>query len=130
MRADIHDGPEHMLQSEAGYIDARPLTPARQNLLQRTAGPYKWVKLRRTQYEHMFSALPSNSDIARRIRHVSKGPQELTLVPLRRQICDSSLRLAPVGGGFRDASCAARFDLLSDPRSDAVANDLKHCAAV
>src|ERR1700730_7386402 len=44
MRADIHDGPEHMLQSEAGYIDARPLTPARQNLLQRTAGPYIWVK--------------------------------------------------------------------------------------
>jgi hypothetical protein len=43
MRADIHDGPEHMLQSEAGYIDARPLTPARQNLLQRTAGPYKRV---------------------------------------------------------------------------------------
>src|SRR5216684_1127960 len=31
-----------------------------------------WVKLRRTQCEHMFSALPSNSDIARRIRHVSK----------------------------------------------------------
>ena len=26
MRADIHDGPEQMLQSEAGYIDARPLT--------------------------------------------------------------------------------------------------------
>src|SRR5260221_10759915 len=25
MRADIHDGPEHMLQSETGYIDARPL---------------------------------------------------------------------------------------------------------
>src|ERR1700738_5297066 len=45
MRADIHDGPEHMLQSEAGYIDARPLTPARQNLLQRTAGPYIWVKV-------------------------------------------------------------------------------------
>src|SRR6266481_7029220 len=52
MRADIHDGPEHMLQSEAGYIDARPLTPARQNLLQRTAGPYIRVKLRRTQCEH------------------------------------------------------------------------------
>src|SRR6266436_274454 len=32
------------------------------------------TKLRRTQYEHMFSALPSNSDIARRSRHVSKGP--------------------------------------------------------
>jgi len=26
-RADIHDGPEPALQSKAGYIDARPLTP-------------------------------------------------------------------------------------------------------
>ena len=26
MRADIHGGPEQKLQSEAGYIDARPLT--------------------------------------------------------------------------------------------------------
>jgi hypothetical protein len=25
-RADSHDGPEQMLQSKAGYIDARPLT--------------------------------------------------------------------------------------------------------
>jgi len=31
--------------------------PARRNHLQRTAGPYIWVKLGRTQYEHMFSAL-------------------------------------------------------------------------
>src|ERR1700674_5177120 len=37
MRADIHGGPEQKLQSEAGYIDARPQT---ENLLQRTAGPY------------------------------------------------------------------------------------------
>src|SRR5215475_1272101 len=28
MRADIHDGPEHMLQSETEYIDARPYQPA------------------------------------------------------------------------------------------------------
>jgi hypothetical protein len=40
MRADIHDGPEQMLQSKAGYIDARPHPTARRNLLQRTAGPY------------------------------------------------------------------------------------------
>src|ERR1700756_4374548 len=41
MRADIHDGPEHnTLQSEAGYIDARPPPPIRRNHLQRTAGPY------------------------------------------------------------------------------------------
>ena len=32
------------------------------------------VKLRRTQYEHIFSALPSNSDIARRSRYVSNVP--------------------------------------------------------
>ena len=29
-----------MLQSETGYFDARPLTPDRRNLLQRTVGPY------------------------------------------------------------------------------------------
>src|SRR5258706_2269237 len=40
-----------------------------------------WVKLRRTQCEHMFSALPSNSDIARCIRHVSKVPNS-DIVPL------------------------------------------------
>jgi hypothetical protein len=42
MRADIHDGPElDSLQSEAGYIDARPhIRQLDENLLQRTAGPY------------------------------------------------------------------------------------------
>src|SRR6266567_5504088 len=33
------------------------------------------TKLRRTECEHMFSALPSNSDIARRSRHVSNVPE-------------------------------------------------------
>jgi hypothetical protein len=33
-----------------------------------------WVKLRRTQCEHKFSASPSNSDIARCSWHVSNGP--------------------------------------------------------
>jgi len=47
------------------------------------------VKLRRTQCEHMISALPSNSDIPRRSRHVSSGPgtevkrRALTAVPSR-----------------------------------------------
>jgi hypothetical protein len=41
MRADIQDGSElNLLQSEAGYIDARPHPPDRRNLLPRTAGPY------------------------------------------------------------------------------------------
>jgi hypothetical protein len=46
MRADFHGGPEHStLQSKAGYIDARPQSrQTDKNLLQRTAGPYIWVK--------------------------------------------------------------------------------------
>src|ERR1700751_1545790 len=49
MRADIHDGPEHTLQAEAGYIDARPLSAGiDENLLQRTAGPY--IRVRRPDY--------------------------------------------------------------------------------
>jgi hypothetical protein len=46
MRADIHDGREHnTLQSEAGYIDARPnIRQLDETLLQRTAGPYIRVK--------------------------------------------------------------------------------------
>jgi hypothetical protein len=34
----------------------------------------RWVKMRRTQYEYMSSALPSNSDIARRSRHFAFVP--------------------------------------------------------
>ena len=36
-----------------------------------------WAEVRsglKPQYEHMFSALPSNSDVARRSRHVSNVP--------------------------------------------------------
>ena len=41
MRADVHDGSEHnTLQSEAGYIDARPhVRQIDETLLQRAAGP-------------------------------------------------------------------------------------------
>jgi hypothetical protein len=46
------------------------------------------VKLRRTQYEHMFSALPSNSDIARRSRHVSKVPKAVTRASIKTKVAD------------------------------------------
>src|SRR5258708_18135343 len=71
------------------YVVRKPGHPPRENypslldvvavghigslLLRVTAGPQR-VKLRRTQCEHMFSALPSNSDITRCIRHVSNVP--------------------------------------------------------
>ena len=59
MRADIHDGPEHTLQSEAGYIDARPHHRGRRNLLHRTAGPYSRVILDgAAQAAHLLIAAP------------------------------------------------------------------------
>jgi len=58
MRADIHDGPEQTLQSEAGYSNARPHQPGRRNLLHRTAGPYSRVNLHKAPSEHIESAIP------------------------------------------------------------------------
>src|ERR1700724_1434468 len=63
MRADIHDGREHMLQSEAGYIDARPHHQDRQNLLHRTAGPYKRVKTRIYRTATATAGSPQLADI-------------------------------------------------------------------
>src|SRR6202035_720962 len=48
--------------------------PARRNHLQRTAGPYIWVKPGRTQSEQMSSGLPLKADITRCMRHVSNVP--------------------------------------------------------
>jgi hypothetical protein len=45
-----------MLQSEAGYIDARPHHQDRPNLLHRTAGPYIGVTNRSTCRDHFSSA--------------------------------------------------------------------------
>src|SRR5258705_4452018 len=57
--------PDTLMQDRNRQLD--------ENLLQRAAGPYMWVKLRRTQYEYIFSTLPSNSDIAQRSLTVHSG---------------------------------------------------------
>src|SRR6516162_3387730 len=49
-----------MLQSEAGYIDARPHRQDRGNLLHRTAGPYIRVINRSTRPEAFSSAFPGS----------------------------------------------------------------------
>src|SRR5258708_36284227 len=49
------------------------LTRLRMALVSRCPSP-RWVKTGKAQCEHMFSALPSNSDIARCSRHVRKVP--------------------------------------------------------
>src|SRR5262245_50495332 len=52
-----------MLQSEAGYINARPHLPDRGNLLQCTAGPYIRVKMRKTRSEYNESGSHSIADM-------------------------------------------------------------------
>jgi len=65
-----------MLQSKAGYIDARPhIRPLDEVLLQCTAGPYIWVKSGNTQNEHILSALPPKADIDRRDAHLRFVPE-------------------------------------------------------
>src|ERR1035437_2112232 len=56
--------PDTLMQDRSRQID--------ENLLQRTAGPYIGVKLRRTQCEQMSSGLPLTADIAQYSVHVSK----------------------------------------------------------
>src|SRR6202023_1107960 len=63
MRADIHDGPEQMLLSKAGYIDARPLTASSAKPLATHGRTIHWVKLRNTQHEQMSSALHPTTDV-------------------------------------------------------------------
>jgi hypothetical protein len=53
-----------MLQSEAGYIDARPhIRQLDEVLLQRTAGPYIRVRSRPDAVTQATSALPLKADI-------------------------------------------------------------------
>ena len=53
--------------------------------LQRTAGPYRRVKLRKAQREHMFSAVHPITDIAQRSLHVR-------FVPILLQKCVEGCR--------------------------------------
>src|SRR5882724_5856630 len=101
MRADIHDGPEHMLQSEAGYIDARPLTPARQNLLQRTAGPY----IRVNRVDFATSALASAIHNTGHSRPIGTGlPVALPRPNCKRPAQPRQLRRSALDR-LRDMSC-------------------------
>src|ERR1700693_1680491 len=64
-------------RSHGGTIEAPPNERGgnRYVLPNATAPHLDSTKLRRTHCEHMFSALPSNSDIARCSQHVSNVPR-------------------------------------------------------
>src|SRR5258707_1406143 len=73
-RADIHDGPEQMLQSKAGYIDARPLTASSAKPLAthgRTIHPGQTEKSCRASAR---SASPLSTDVIGLAWHVRKVP--------------------------------------------------------
>jgi hypothetical protein len=73
MRADIHDGPEYMLQSETEYIDARPTSAsADQKPLAPRGRTIHWVKSGKVQTEQMFSGLHLKAD-ARRSREMNRS---------------------------------------------------------
>jgi|SRR3954452_1074891 hypothetical protein len=76
----VHDGPEQMLQSEAGYIDATPLTTRSTKFLQRTAGPY--IGSQAAMAPHVRFTV--NSGRSSRLQHCSAlGPEA---VIARRQV--------------------------------------------
>src|SRR6266702_8002137 len=70
MRADIHDGPEQMLQSKAGYIDARPLTASSAKPLATHGRTIHWVILRLGRCSERCPLAPPTADIRRGERHV------------------------------------------------------------
>jgi hypothetical protein len=89
MRADIHDGPElNSLQSEAGYIDARPHQPDRRNPLHRTAGPYIRVNRDRSlrAENRAMSGVPRKRRKVRALAHVTTGHGGSRRDPLQRPV--------------------------------------------
>ena len=85
MRADIHDGPEHnTLQSEAGYIDARPQSARLTKPVGRAAGPSIRVK----------------SGISKPDKRVAKGSRAEYLSQIWRSIMRPWVGVSPTRGSL------------------------------
>src|SRR6266850_6797981 len=85
MRADIHDGPEQMLQSEAGYIDARPLTASSAKPLATHGRTIHPGQIRKSGRATGQSALPSRTDVASRACQVREWDGPAVLPPRTAQ---------------------------------------------
>ena len=70
-----------------GRIQKRKTNPLQivKSSLQRTAGPYSWVKRRNARCEQMFSALAPTTDFAQEGRHVRSVPILLQKSACRRR---------------------------------------------
>src|SRR3984893_17075516 len=91
-RADIHDGPEQMLQSKAGYIDARPLTASSTNPLATHGRTIHPGQKRKYPGSRGTSVLPSGADIVRLPRHVRLVPEAELRRPAR---CSAGRKVRP-----------------------------------
>jgi hypothetical protein len=76
MRADIHGGPEQKLQSEAGYIDARPQTDSSTKTSCNARPDHTSGSFRKFVRAIAMSALPRLANIVRLIRFVRKVPPQ------------------------------------------------------
>jgi hypothetical protein len=85
----------------------RASLPLRQALRSATCNCPSWVKLRRTQCEHMFSGLPLLADIARSSRHVSKVPLPDSCTAANTPLFDDLVaRTRSAGGASRPRAFA------------------------
>src|ERR1700724_3377907 len=74
MRADVHGGPEQKLQSEAGYIDARPQTDSSTKTSCNARPDHTLGQKLRFDLGPATSALPRSTDIVRPVRLVRFVP--------------------------------------------------------
>src|SRR5205807_2119543 len=111
MRADIHDGREHMLQSEAGYIDARPHLPELTKPLAphgRTMHGSHWVTRRHSREERC--ALPGGRHTSAAAICRERAVSQWDRSPINRL----SSRSSPDSPGQRRLVIAAVDALLLD----------------
>src|SRR5258708_25462602 len=72
--------------------------PARRNHLQRTAGPYIWVKTGKAQCEDMFSALPENGHCSLQLnRIIPLGNAPFRVVGVQNWVQSDPPRLSSAG---------------------------------
>src|SRR5467141_3228256 len=75
MRADIHDGPEPKLQSEAGYIDARPQTDSSTKTSCNARPDHTLGQKGRSDRRPAASGLPRQADYFRTRPDFALGPE-------------------------------------------------------
>src|SRR5215471_6445153 len=123
MRADIHDGPEHILQSETEYIDARLHQPASTNPLAARGRTIHSGHKPSSHPARAMSRLPQIADIASSIAQFGSGPLPDSCIATNCGVFDQLvrhklrglIRAAPLSEGPQ--SLASRVIVCADPSS-------------